>query len=174
MEHLKHARFWSRVNVRARSDCWEWLGSKNDEGYGRVRWPDGSRKSPVVGAHRVAFEIARGGIPSGMLIRHTCDNPTCVNPEHLLIGTKADNASDMVLRGRHVSRVNPKALRHGDRHYWSKLTEADVFDIYRMRQEGKTLKLIALAKGVTLGNVAAILKGRSWKHAWAKWHCSGD
>lgn len=77
------------------SGCWEWAGFRHKQGYGRLR---------VLGkltlAHVLAYKIWRGDVPDGMKVRHTCDNPPCINPEHLLLGTQADNVQDMVSRGR--------------------------------------------------------------------------
>lgn len=94
------ARFWSKVSIpKSDSDCWEWQAGKNEKGYGRFRAPEfGERKT--VKAHRVAYIMANGE-PSGPVIRHTCDNPSCVNPSHLMAGTFGDNNRDTVARGRH-------------------------------------------------------------------------
>jgi hypothetical protein len=77
------------------SGCWEWSGPKHKQGYGRIRWL-GKLKL----AHVLAYETWVGIITSGLKVRHTCDNPPYINPEHLIVGTQADNVNDMVLRGR--------------------------------------------------------------------------
>jgi len=81
------------------SGCWEWNGKRNEHGYGifsvkRLGF-DGVR------AHRVMYEHLKEPIPAGLVLRHNCDNPPCVNPEHLVPGTVADNVTDMMVRGRH-------------------------------------------------------------------------
>jgi hypothetical protein len=86
-------RFWSRVDKGA--GCWEWTGGKSD-GYGQLCDEYGRK----VRAHRYSYTIHHGPIPSGRVVRHTCDNPGCVNPSHLLLGTQLDNAADRDVRGR--------------------------------------------------------------------------
>lgn len=89
-------RFWARCVYDPNTDCFLWAGDTNDKGYGLV-WFGGRTRQ----AHRVAYEIARGPIPDGMLVCHSCDTPPCVNPGHFFIGTVSDNAVDMVRKGRH-------------------------------------------------------------------------
>lgn len=106
-----HERYLAKV-VRRESGCWGWSGAKC-RGYGILST---RRGSPPAKAHRVSYELFKGPIPDGMLVRHTCDNPECTNPDHLLLGTDADNARDRVARGR----SNPKSylnLRPGARGY---------------------------------------------------------
>lgn len=93
-------------------DCWIWTGSIRNDGYGRYpvnrQWK---------GAHRVAYELYKGPIPEGLLVRHKCDNPLCINPEHLELGTNKDNVWDMYLRGRgpDKSGENNPNYKHGNR-----------------------------------------------------------
>lgn len=95
-------RFWSKVDVRSPWECWEWTGTRNylRGGYGTFRE---SRKSGhrIFRAHRLAYELTFGSIPDGLVVRHVCDNPPCVNPLHLLAGTQKENIADMMARGRH-------------------------------------------------------------------------
>lgn len=86
------ARFWRKVRVTP--GCWEWLATPGER-HGRI-WFRGSPR----GAHRVSYELHNGPIPAGLVVRHRCDNGRCVNPDHLELGTKADNSRDMVERGR--------------------------------------------------------------------------
>lgn len=90
-------RFWEKVDQSG--DCWLWMGGRNDDGYGIVQW-----EGHVTGAHRVAYEISVGPIPEGKLVLHSCDNPSCVNPNHLWIGDQSDNAADSVAKGRKGKR----------------------------------------------------------------------
>ena len=92
-------RFWSKVDRREPGECWPWTGWRNHKrgGYGAFSiWPISS----AIPAHRYAYERAHGAIPAGLVVRHSCDNPPCVNPAHLLVGTIADNWMDAILRGR--------------------------------------------------------------------------
>lgn len=93
------ARFWSKVDVTVDNrECWLWKGTKTGNGYGNFSVPELAMKAP---AHRVAYWMATGSFPEfGLVVRHKCDNPLCVNPRHLEVGTQADNMLDMVTRGR--------------------------------------------------------------------------
>lgn len=78
-------------------DCWEWVGAVNNKGYGYIHAKVGRFL-----AHRVSYELEYGPIPEGMCVLHKCDNPRCVRPSHLFLGTIADNNRDMMAKGRHV------------------------------------------------------------------------
>lgn len=89
-------RFWEKVNKTAPNGCWVWTGQTHGFGYGYVRGPDLKKAR----AHRLSYEMAKGAIPDGFVVRHMCDNPSCVNPAHLEVGTMADNIQDRDRRGR--------------------------------------------------------------------------
>jgi len=89
-------RFWDKVERRDCSDCWPWTGATTFGGYGVI----GLGRRRLLRAHRVSYEAHYGPIPDGAVVRHTCDNPSCVNPSHLLIGTQKDNMADKIERGR--------------------------------------------------------------------------
>ena len=86
------SRFWSKVDIT--DDCWEWTACKTSFGYGQLGI-DGI----MTNAHRISWEISNGPIPDGMVICHKCDNPGCVNPDHLFAGTHKDNIADCISRG---------------------------------------------------------------------------
>lgn len=89
-------RFWDRVPIAGEDECWEWLGAILGNGYGQFSSFSGSH------AHRVMWEIVnRLPVPPGLMVLHSCDNPPCVNPRHLRVGTASDNMRDMYERGRH-------------------------------------------------------------------------
>lgn len=89
-------QLFDNVLLDAADKCWPWLGYRNKQDYGVIRRPSQEL------AHRVSYALHNGTIQSGAVIRHSCDNPPCVNPSHLLIGTQADNVADMVAKQRHI------------------------------------------------------------------------
>ncbi len=140
----------------AEGGCWEWVGGKKN-GYGA--FDSGSfqmkaRLSGKRGAHQVSYEAYKGKIPEGLVVRHTCDNPCCINPDHLILGTQADNVADREARGRRKD-IN------GEKIGTSKLTAAQVLEI-----RASNLSYAELAKifNVDKSNIAAIKTGKSWKH----------
>lgn len=142
--------------------CWVWTGSTTQFGHGQflVRLTESrmSKKYSGHGAHRIAWSIANNGkaIPDGLLVRHRCDNPPCVRPSHLELGTFADNMRDMYERGRAMI---------GERHGSAKLTDANVLAICAdFAQNGTAIQELARRFGVTDMTVHDILKGRAWRH----------
>lgn len=129
------------------SGCWEWRGKiQSSTRYGRVSL--GVRANRQDYAHRVAWMLANGPIPRGGVVRHTCDNPPCVNPAHLLIGTRQDNIQDMVDRRRH---------NHGERHNWAVLTDAQVAEIRAAVASGRIHKDVAEEYGISRGHVSELV-----------------
>jgi hypothetical protein len=144
-------RFWSYVKVAGVDECWEWVGYRTRNGYGKLRVVE-----KLVSAHRMAWEIANGPIPEGpgyhgTCVRHRCDNRACCNPAHLLLGTHKQNMADAKERRRRAD---------GERHYRSKLTSADVVDI---RQSVSSTADIADRLGVSPATVWQVRDGRTWK-----------
>ena len=135
--------------------CWEWTETRTSAGYGSFGW-----KGKTVLAHRFAYETRYGDIPDGMHVCHACDNPSCVNPRHLWLGTPADNMRDMSSKGRaNGGRIIGESSR------FAKLTEADVREIRRLHDNGEfTNRAIAKMFGVTAANVGMIVKRKTWKH----------
>lgn len=97
------AKFRARHTAHP-SGCWNWIAGRNERGYGRFRVGD-----RTLAAHRVAFAISRGADPGELFVCHSCDNPSCVNPDHLWLGTNADNLRDCVNKGRWPSALGPDA-----------------------------------------------------------------
>lgn len=148
-------RFWSHVDRSAGdNECWPWIGCRNSRNYGQFRLPH-----RTVTAHRVALTISAGFSP-GKLSMHSCDNPPCCNPAHLLWGTKSENALDMTAKGR---RFKPQA--NGELHPAAKLTESDVLRCRSAYAAGGTsYERLAKAYGVGEHTMRCAIKGRTWKH----------
>lgn len=140
--------------VKKTDTCWLWIGSKFENNYGKF-WVSGKNRK----AHRVSYEIHKGDIPKGMFVCHSCDNPSCVNPEHLFVGTPKDNTRDKFAKGRDNT---PK----GAGHYAAKLTEHDIPLIRQAHQEGFTQKVIATTFGVSNATIRDILTRKIWKHVY--------
>lgn len=146
-------RFWSKVDRRDAEECWPWTAARNEHGYGVMR-PEGQRSGPTIKAHRVSLMLAGVEI-DGLLIRHSCDNPPCVNPTHLSVGTPADNAADMVNRGRQA---------RGSRKSVSKLTEQQVAEIRARAAVGELHRILAAEYGVSRPTISRIVNRRGWTH----------
>ena len=148
MEYLKNKLF-SKVEVSASTGCWTWTAGKGIGGYGRVRVGLKTRY-----AHRVSFEIHRGTIPRGMFVCHSCDNPACLNPDHLFLGTPAENMADRDRKGR-------QARQRGAQNAMAKLTDAAVLEI---KAAVGPQREIADRYGVSRGHISFIRTGRRWAH----------
>jgi hypothetical protein len=161
-------RLWAKIDTRGDDECWPWLAGTNGDGYGQIR--SDAPESRHVLAHRVVYELAHGPLADGVLVRHTCDFGLCCNPKHLVIGDKASNADDAVLRGRHA--------RAGGRHRkcssvvgtpvsasraQAVLTADEVVSIREQRAQGATLQSIADLFGVTKSNIHYITTGKTWR-----------
>lgn len=141
-------RFWTKVDKRGPNGCWLWTATTNQKGYGRIRH---NRK--LQSAHRVSYELCIGPVPDGLFVLHRCDNPRCVNPTHLFLGTNDENMADKASKGRQ-SRL------HGDRNPNVKITAADAQAI---KQSTATRRELARRYGVCEGHVSHIRAGRSWR-----------
>lgn len=144
------ARFWARIDKSG--ECWLWTGTINSWGYGSVgSGVLGSRWS--FGAHRVMWTLRRGAIGSGLSVCHTCDNPRCVRPEHLWLGTTAENSADMVRKGR--STAGGKTRR-------AKLNQDKVREIRGLSAAGHTQRALARKFGVAQTTINKLLLGTTW------------
>ena len=148
-------RFWRRVDQTGA--CWVWTGAHFPFGYGCVHLRSGHHV-----AHRVSWALAHGPIPDGLWVLHRCDNPPCVRPEHLFLGTPADNNRDRDAKGRH--RPGPGPHRRGAEHAQAKLTEAQVYEIRQRRAQGEALLTLAAAYGVSFSHISSIAHHRTWRH----------
>lgn len=146
-------RFWIKASRGAgRDSCWNWTGAKlGRDGYGGfsvARRLARGHQAPRY-AHRVAYELTHGPIPAGLCVLHRCDNPKCVNPSHLFLGTQADNLRDASVKGR-LRVERPKA---------QKLSTADLIEIDALRAAGWTMQRIADRMAVSLTFVSLYLRG---------------
>lgn len=133
--------FWSKVDIRGEAECWPWMGHAS-RGYGRY---NGQR------AHRIAYELKVGSISKALVVRHSCDNPICCNPAHLIAGSQAQNIQDAVVRRR---------LATGARNGRSTLTQAEVDEI---RASSESCAAAAGRFGISKTAAHYIRTGRSWK-----------
>lgn len=142
------AVFWRLVQKL--DGCWRWLGARERHGL-----TYGYRGRPRVWAHRYSWELHNGPIPSGLFVLHRCDNPPCVNPEHLFLGTLADNNRDRDQKGRQA---------RGERGGRAKLTVEAVRAVRAQRAAGVACLDVAAEHGISEQQVSAIATGRSWRH----------
>lgn len=142
--------FWSRVSVLNPEDCWPWLKGKANNGYGR--YTKAKRSGMPSGAHQVSWILTYGNIPHGLYVLHKCDNPGCVNPYHLFLGTAKDNALDKVSKNR-----QPR----GEQISSHKLTSLQVKQI---KEDTRSTKDIAKAYNVSSVLIFKIKRNESWRH----------
>lgn len=127
--------------LNSENGCWEWLGAVHEFGHGRV-W----HKGKDIGAHRASWMVHIGAIPTGMCVLHKCDNPPCINPQHLFLGTRGDNNTDRCRKGRNGN---------------CKLTEEDIKEI---RSMNGTYQEISDHFDMSIGQIWRIKNGESWRH----------
>jgi len=158
-------RFWRTVK-KSKDGCWLWLGSQFRAQPGRspsarhglfnvcvMSWRGPAWRHEA--AHRISYELSIGPIPQHLYVRHRCDNPPCVRPDHLIIGTQADNIADASKRDR---------IRHGSTHPEAKLTEQSVEAIRHAYAKGdQTEASLASKYDVTWSTISQILRGKTWR-----------
>lgn len=162
-------RFWEKVDKSG--TCWLWTASLRNKGYGAFAYK-------VAGvtiherAHRFSWKIHFGDIPQGLCVLHNCpggDNPRCVNPAHLFLGTRGDNNADMVAKGRHVPGGTHQPhgggrYRKGAEHPNARLTAADVTAIRKASAEGESLGSLSRRHSLAVAHVHRIVHRKSWAH----------
>ena len=140
-------------NLVQKQECWEWMGTTYRGNYGHFRRKiDGIWK--MYKAHRYSYEYFNGPIPNGLIIRHSCDNPKCVNPAHLLVGTHKENSQDMIKRGRKGYGVGPNSKRHDNL----------VTDIRKYKVDNPSIKGVELASifKTSPAQISRILNNQIW------------
>lgn len=148
-------RWNDKVRKNSATGCWVWTGQRNNRGYGMI-YVKGSLKL----AHRVGWELKNGPIPKGKLGLHTCDNPGCVNPDHIYVGTHKENTQDMIRRGRSNYRgpIGERASR-------SKLKSKQVQKIRRLWKNGNhSFASLATKFPVSYQSIACIIRRKTWRH----------
>lgn len=151
-------RFWAKVALVGNvCECWEWTAGLM-HGYGTFHLGRvAGTTTHTTGSHRVAWELTQGPIPEGVSILHHCDNPLCVNPEHLFLGTKGDNNRDRHAKGRTVIPDN-----RGERHGMAKLDWSKVRSIRTRLAAGERQKALAVEYGVDQSVISTINTGKAW------------
>jgi len=146
-------RFWAKVKKSKPNDCWVWTGCRHPFGYGMLTLFSPSKHKEC--AHRISWEIHNGPIPHGLHVLHRCDNPPCVNPDHLFLGTHADNLKDAADKGR---------MPKGTEHHNAVLSDEDVIMIRRLYSP-RIYSTYMLAKqfGVGQSAIFKIISNKNWK-----------
>ena len=146
-------RFWPKVMIT--DNCWEWTASKNPQGYGLFLF-----KSKYYPAHRFMWLAFHGTLPENMCVCHHCDNPSCVNPKHLFLGTHRDNMDDMLKKNRQRNGISL-----GEAHGATSLRNEDIWEIKRLYKTGKLchreIARMFLIDRKTVGNIVNRI---TWKH----------
>lgn len=163
-------RFERFILPEPMSGCWLWTGGVDGDGYG-IFWRGADVEPQQIRAPRAAWELYRGPIAGGLFVLHRCDQPCCVNPDHLFLGSHADNMADRSRKGRTAlcgspgaangTATKPESILRGSQVPHAKLTEARVRAI---RADTRPLASIAKENGVSIAAVSMARNGRTWRH----------
>lgn len=144
---------WKHIDKKGEDDCWEWMGYKNQDGYGQMKI-----NYKTCHVHRLVYKQTRGSIPNKICVLHTCDNPSCCNPKHLWLGNHDDNMRDKKEKGR--GRTG-----RGEKHGSAKLTERDVLEIKEKYLTGKYSQVkLGEEYAVNRSTIYRIIYQKCWKY----------
>lgn len=152
LSEIDSVKFWSRVDKSGGPDaCWPWMAGRSNQNYGVFKAGSNNRV-----CSRIAWTLCNRELREGELVRHSCDNPPCCNPAHLLVGSDRDNINDMMSRNRQAK---------GERNGWARLTERDILGI---REASGLLREIASKFGIPISDASKIRRGQAWAHVGGK------
>ncbi|MES2409010.1 MAG: HNH endonuclease signature motif containing protein [Patescibacteria group bacterium] len=142
----------------AKTECWNWIGAKNGSNYGQMGMINSEKKFKTMLAHRISYQEFIGEIPCGLFICHKCDNPSCVNPEHLFCGSHQDNIDDRERKGRNGTVL-------GEKNPNCKHSKSDILEIRSLYKSGISSRKLAKMFGYKgHQNILRIVSGKSWKN----------
>lgn len=159
-------RFWRKVDKT--ESCWIWIGERSHNGYGQIRSDEVQQRKRR--ASHVSWELHYGPIPSETYVLHRCDNPPCVRPDHLFLGTHADNMVDRSAKGRAArgsrsgAHQHPEMVPRGESHGMSKLTESAVQHIRQTRPSRAMVLSLARQYKVDVSTIWLVFHGKTWRH----------
>jgi len=157
IKEFRAYKFWSKVLLKANTSlCWEWGGAKNIKGYGQFSL----KKNGILTSeksHRESYRLSKGEIPKNIMVCHSCDNPSCCNPNHLFLGTNSENMKDMYKKGR------GNDLK-GENNKLSKIKNDDISEIFLLYSQGFNFAEIGRKFNVSYVCIANIIKRKTWKH----------
>lgn len=147
-------RFWEKVDKTSDANgCWLWTGCVNTWGYGQIN--KGGQKGAHIGAARLSWMIKNGPIGAGLCVCHKCDNPICVNPDHLFLGTQKDNMVDAQNKGHRA---------YGSKNVNARFCDDDIRNIRKMYEDGYRQKDIVDHYGASKSAISAIVRRKTWLH----------
>lgn len=174
LEDVKN-RFWTKVDIGSKNECWNWKSSAIRAGYGVLKINDKSESS-----HRISYILNYGEIPINLLVLHKCDNKICVNPNHLFLGNHQENMKDMRVKGRSAkgdksgARLHPETVKRGEKVALSKVNEFQIIDMLKLYFDDKIHPLIIIAKyNFDRSSFYKLLSGQLWKHVTDKIYPNG-